>query len=96
MFMYVVYIIYSSKIKRFYIGTTDNFDRRLKEHNNAIRKESFTFRGIPWELFLLIDNLDSKQAYDIEAYLKRMKSSAYLKKLKDKPEILDWLREKFA
>ena len=92
--MFCVYILYSEKLNRFYIGTTDNAERRLAEHNNTAYTDSFTTRGIPWKMFLIIDNLHSKQAYDIERYLKRMKSSAYIKKLKTNPQIVEWIIEK--
>jgi putative endonuclease len=32
--MFVVYIIYSKKLNRYYIGTTDDFERRYAEHNS--------------------------------------------------------------
>lgn len=93
--MFCVYILYSEKLNRFYIGTTNDVDRRLAEHNNAAYLDSFTTRGIPWQAYLIIDNLHSKQAYDIEQYLKRMKSSAYIKKLKTNPQIVEWIVEKY-
>ena len=94
-FMYCVYILYSQKLKRFYIGTSDNVYRRLDEHNAGLKKDAFTYRGIPWEIFIIIENLETDQAYQIEDYLKRMKSSAYLRKLKEQPEILIWIRDRF-
>jgi putative endonuclease len=93
--MYSVYVIYSAKLNRYYIGTTNNVERRLEEHNTGIYKNSFTGRGVPWELYLVIEDLESKQAYAIEAYLKRMKSSTYLKKLNEKPEVVEWLKSMF-
>ena len=94
-FMYCVYILYSAKLNRFYIGTTNDLTRRMEEHNSGINANSFTYRGIPWELYYVIEFLESHQAYAIEAYLKRMKSSSYLKKLKGNPEITRWLIKKF-
>lgn len=32
--MWIVYIIFNKKIKKTYVGSTDNFARRLKEHNS--------------------------------------------------------------
>jgi putative endonuclease len=93
--MYLVYVIYSAKLNRYYTGTTDNIERRLQEHNDGVYKDSFTSRGMPWKIYLVIGDLESKQAYDIESYLKRMKSSAYLEKLKEQPEVVEWLKTKF-
>jgi hypothetical protein len=48
---YTVYILYSSTLDRFYIGTTDNIIKRIEEHNSNHYKGSFTSKGIPWEFF---------------------------------------------
>ena len=45
---YTVYILYSVLIDKFYVGYTNNIERRLKEHNR--RKGKYTDRGIPWVL----------------------------------------------
>ncbi len=45
--MFCVYIIYSEKLNRFYIGTNDDFDKRLNEHNSCKYNESFPVNGIP-------------------------------------------------
>jgi putative endonuclease len=46
--MFIVYILYSSKIKKHYTGSTNDLDRRLKEHNRG--KTAFTKSRIPWVL----------------------------------------------
>jgi len=69
-----VYIIYSTKLKRFYTGTTDDFAKRLIEHNTRFYSDTFSQNGIPWESYLIITNLSSKQAYNIERHIKSMKS----------------------
>ena len=70
---YSVYILYSEKLDRFYIGTTDDVDRRISEHNTGHYEDSFTSKGQPWKLILVIDTLTSAQAYSIEAHIKKMK-----------------------
>jgi putative endonuclease len=50
--MFFVYILFSKKLNRYYIGTTDNVEKRLSEHNSRLYVNSFTTRGIPWELSL--------------------------------------------
>jgi putative endonuclease len=42
------YILYSSKLDKYYVGACINMERRLHEHN--IGHSSFTSTGIPWEL----------------------------------------------
>ena len=46
--MYFVYVLFSEKLNKRYIGSTQNVDRRLNQHN--LGKFKFTSGGIPWEL----------------------------------------------
>jgi len=46
--MWFVYIIYSNKIDRYYVGYTDNLEWRLERHNQGWGR--YTKRWIPWEL----------------------------------------------
>ncbi|WP_082886302.1 GIY-YIG nuclease family protein [Flavisolibacter tropicus] len=43
---YLVYILYSEKLNRFYVGTTDDAERRLLEHNTAHYQDAYTVKGI--------------------------------------------------
>ena len=65
---YFVYILYSEKLKRFYTGTTDSVQGRLQQHNSAKYPDSFSVKGIPWDLFLQIECDTSEQAYNLEAF----------------------------
>ncbi|MEE8541821.1 MAG: GIY-YIG nuclease family protein [Desulfobacterales bacterium] len=50
--MYFTYILQSISTQRYYIGSTDNLDRRLAQHNDPDYKGSKTtkrFKG-PWHL----------------------------------------------
>jgi putative endonuclease len=44
--MFTVYILYSSAIDKYYVGYTNDLERRLLEHNRI--KGKFTDGGIPW------------------------------------------------
>ena len=44
--MFSVYILKSVKLNRFNIGTTDNAQQRINEHNSKTFKNAFTSRGI--------------------------------------------------
>ena len=92
---YLVYILYSYKLNRYYIGTTDDIDVRLKQHNSMEYSDSFTTKGIPWERFLMIEDLTSKQAYAIEKHIKQMKSTKYYHNLAKYPELILKLKLKF-
>ncbi|NET34790.1 MAG: GIY-YIG nuclease family protein, partial [Cyanothece sp. SIO1E1] len=43
-----VYNLYSSKIDKFYVGSTDDLMRRLQQHNTGLSTDTST--GIPWML----------------------------------------------
>ncbi len=93
--MFCVYIIYSPKLDRYYIGSTDNFNLRIQEHNNGLYPDAFTKRGIPWEKTYLFEDLNSKQAYLIEKHLKKMKSKKYIQNLIAYPEISEKIKENY-
>lgn len=50
-------------------------------------EDTFTYRGKPWSLYLVIDGLHSEQAYRIEQHIKKMKSVKYINNLKAFPEM---------
>jgi|SRR5690554_19865 len=92
---FYVYIIHSKKTNKYYTGTTDSVEKRIIEHNTEKYDNAFTKNGIPWQIFLVIDNLHSKQAFLIEKHIKSMKSSTYIKNLKRYPEMVNKLRSRF-
>ena len=88
-----VYILYSQKLDRFYVGQTAlPPEQRLAEHNSALYQGSFSTRGIPWTLFLTIAYDSRGHAREVERHIKRMKSKAYIRNLKQYPE----MRQKLA
>jgi putative endonuclease len=46
--MYFTYVIWSSRLQKRYVGSAQNIEVRLKQHNSG--KTPFTLRGIPWIL----------------------------------------------
>ena len=74
--MHFVYIIQSIKNKRYYIGSTNNLERRLKEHNCG--KSKYTKLTAPFKLVYKEEYNTLKEARIREAYLKRLKSRKYL------------------
>lgn len=93
--MYYVYIIYSEKLDRYYVGTTDNIEKRLIEHNTDFYKNSFTSRGIPWELKLKFQSQSSEKAYKLERFIKSMKSRKFIETLIINPDILKEIESRF-
>ncbi len=54
--MFFVYILYCKTADTFYVGSTDNYERRLIEHNNH-EKNKFTSKFDFWELKLVLNCL---------------------------------------
>jgi putative endonuclease len=77
--MYYVYILYSSAFDKYYIGQTDDVERRLLEHNE-ISEKSYTSKYRPWTLSVIFEVGENRGlALRIEKHLKKQKSKSYLK-----------------
>jgi putative endonuclease len=80
--VFYVYILYSSKSDRYYIGYTSDVQRRLEEHNDPKRKNKFTTKHIPWELRATFEISENRgDALLVERFIKKQKSRIFLKKL---------------
>ncbi|MEL6968830.1 MAG: GIY-YIG nuclease family protein [Bacteroidota bacterium] len=66
--MYYVYVLKSEQQYRFYVGMTQDVDKRLAEHNSGKTKSTKGFR--PWLLFFYEEFPDRTQARAREKYLK--------------------------
>ena len=84
------YIIFSPTLQKFYIGITqESIQARIENHNHhRYGKKRFTAKASDWELFLAIETQSLSHARRIEIYLKKMKSSKYIQKLKSEPELV--------
>ena len=77
--MYTVYILTSKKYpSRYYIGTTQYLDKRLKEHNN--KKCMYSKRYAPWQLETHVTFKKKHLAEDFEKYLKSGSGFSFLKR----------------
>jgi len=74
--MYTLYILYSEKIDRYYVGYSNDFQRRLAEHNR--KKGKYTDKGIPWILVYSEEFESKKAAMDREKYIKSRKSKQFI------------------
>jgi len=68
-----VYVLYSDRTGRHYIGHTNDLDRRFKEHN-AGRVKS-TKAGLPWRMIVYKKYFSRSQARWVERALKHSKHS---------------------
>jgi len=77
--MYFVYIIQSVRTKRYYIGSTNNIDRRLEEHNSNKTK---SLKGkSPFQIVYLEKYNNLKEARNREIKIKSYKGGRAFKKL---------------
>jgi len=74
--MYITYILYSSKIDRYYTGHTENLDRRLEEHNRG--KTPFMAKGIPWKIVYSKEFETRKEAMKYERFIKKRGAERFL------------------
>ncbi len=74
---YYVYVLFSDKLRKKYIGYTDNVNARIAEHNHG--KVPFTSRGVPWKLVYYEAFKNKKDAIAEEKFLKSGKGRERLK-----------------
>ena len=79
--MYYVYVLKSEDHYRFYVGFTQDVEKRLKEHNKGKTKSTKGWK--PWELFFVEELPTRLEAREREKYLK----SGYGKQ---------WIKEKWS
>lgn len=56
--MFFTYIIYSPRLDRYYVGSTNNLQRRLDDLNRG--KDEYTRKGSPWDLVILKPSLQKR------------------------------------
>ena len=92
--MHIVYILYSKKLNRFYIGYSSNFEQRFELHLNDTQTRKFTYNANDWLIHSTIDCTSKIQALAIEKHIKSMKSKVYIQNLLKYPEMITKLLEK--
>jgi putative endonuclease len=81
--MYYIYIIYSSAFDKYYVGFSNDPQRRLVEHNNN-PFNTYTSKYRPWILKASFKCSETeKEAMRIERLIKKQKSKKLLEKLCD-------------
>jgi putative endonuclease len=74
-----MYILFSEKLNKYYVGACIDMERRLYEHN--IGHSKFTSLGIPWQLAYREEYSDLPTAKRREQQVKKMKSKKYIEDL---------------
>jgi len=71
-----LYILFSKKLNKYYIGSTNDILRRLYEHN--IGHSNFTKTGIPWVVVLSLKFASLAKARNEERRIKKCKNRRYI------------------
>ncbi|MEO7924951.1 MAG: GIY-YIG nuclease family protein, partial [Chitinophagaceae bacterium] len=74
--MFFVYILYSPSLTKFYVGHTQEVQKRIGQHNAG--KGNFTSTGIPWTLVTQIECLTKSEAMLLELKIKKRGIRRYL------------------
>ena len=74
--MYKTYIIYSVKMDRYYVGSCENFEKRLNDHNTG--RSTYTKNGAPWVLKWTKSFNSRSEAQKEEYRIKAKKSRQYI------------------
>jgi putative endonuclease len=82
--MYHVYVLWSDKLKKRYIGFTEDLNKRFREHNTG--KTDFTKSGIPWIIIYHETYEDKCSARKREIFLKSGQGRKFLDEVLPKAE----------
>lgn len=77
--MYYLYILKSEKINRFYIGITNNLQRRLRQHDSGLSKYTKTILPIKLAFFQTFEDIN--EVRKAEKWLKKSKSKSLIQKI---------------
>ena len=75
--MYIVYVLYSKKFNKIYIGYTSNLEQRFLSHNNLSTK-GYTKRYRPWQIAIQEEYLTKEEAILREKQLKGGQGRAWV------------------
>jgi len=76
--MYYIYVLWSSKLRKRYVGSTDNVEQRLGKHNRGGNK--FTKGGLPWIKIYEEEYSLKSEALKREKFLKSGQGRTWLDK----------------
>lgn len=79
---YSIYILYSEKADKYYVGQTSDLQKRVHDHNHPIVNLKYTAKYIPWELrFSAYVSEERGDAIRVELFNKKQKSKLFLQKI---------------
>jgi putative endonuclease len=66
---FCTYILWSDQLQKFYVGSTNNLEKRIVQHNTGQGK--FTSKGAPWLFVWSFISKDRKEAFNLEHKIKK-------------------------
>ncbi len=92
--MFYVYVLYSNKHDKFYVGHTPDPKKRLHEHNAYETGNKFTAKYQPWKMATYFPvSEDRGKAMIVERFIKKQKSRTFLKKVIDNCQNVDFITQ---
>ena len=83
--MYFIYILYSENSDKYYVGHSNDVQRRLEEHNTNTRM-TYTHKFGPWKLMKYYQvNENRGDALRLERHIKKQKSRKIIERLINEP-----------
>ena len=73
---FFVYILYNSKLEKYYVGNTNDMADRLYRHNSG--QSTFTKTGIPWVLIHAEKTTTRAEAVRLELSIKKRGAQRFL------------------
>lgn len=81
---YYIYILFSEKHDKYYVGYTSNYLNRLIEHNTQQHFVTYTSKFRPWKLAAVFEcGNQEKEAIKLERFIKKQKSRKLILQLID-------------
>ncbi len=84
-----LYIIYSKSKNKYYVGETSDINERIIKHNTHYYDNSYTKIADDWKSVLNFQCENSENAIFLEKFIKKMKSTTFIKKIIENPLILE-------
>ena len=81
--LYYIYILYSQTSDLYYVGYTNNYQRRLRQHNEP-EKNTYTSKHRPWFIKAIFECRNNEaDAIRLEKFIKKQKSKIFLQRFID-------------
>ena len=77
--MFTVYVLYSEKYNKIYIGYTSNLEQRFLSHNE-LSKTAYTVKYRPWKIIYTEKFENKKEAIQREKQLKSSRGRNFIRK----------------